>query len=311
MRCKFCGGEINLSVGRCISCSRPVDDTSDIRILHDLGALTEKYGLDPNAEKYAVPDEASPKEPLSQTTEATVSPRNLKAAAKPKIELQTYYELLGDNEPIAPSKEEPAPQPEPDIDALAVSEPSLERTEDAETPQAVDGAGDKISLKQRLIVLLDKADKLTEPVTERIRQWVESKMPKLNRARTSSKWERLAVAGIIAAAAILVVIIISAVIASIPASIKGEWKVSDEDAKSVFTVEFSGGEVTARVYNDDGEPNVYKKGTYTTQRQNGRDLLTIEYEDGTLAHLYYELHGKTGHFVNVDTGASDEYVLMD
>jgi len=310
MRCKYCGGEINLSVGRCIRCARSVDDTSDIRILHDLSALTEKYGLDPNAEKYTSAEETLKKESISQTTEAFVVPRDIKAAVKPKIELQTYYELLGDD------TEQHAPigtQPDTNISVIepaADNDPSHHNSNSEEAAADVFDEG-KVTLRQRVIDLLDKADKLTEPVTERIRLWVESKMPRMNRAQSSSKWERLAVGGVIIAAVVLIVVIISSIVASIPENIKGEWVVSDEDAQSVFTVEFSGGEVIARVYDDNGDSDIYRKGTYKIQRQNGRDLLTIEYEDGSLAHLYYELYGKTGHFVNVDTGASDKYTLVN
>ncbi len=310
MRCKYCGGEVNLSVGRCISCARPVDDTSDIRILHDLGALAEKYGLDPNAEKYTSAQETPQGEAISQATEAFVVPRDIKAAAKPKIELQTYYELLGDD-----AEQRVASGTQPDTDAAAAeSDADDEPSQSSNSEEiAADDVSDskKLPLRQRVMEMLDRADKLTEPVTERIRLWVESKMPRMNRAQSSSKWERLAVGGAIIAAVVLLIVIISSIVASIPENIKGEWIVSDEDAKSVFTVVFSGGNVTARVYDDNGDPYIYKKGTYKIQRQNGRDLLTIEYEDGSLAHLYYELYGKTGHFTNVDTGASDKYTLMD
>jgi len=110
---------------------------------------------------------------------------------------------------------------------------------------------------------------------------------------------------------VLVIVIISAIIASIPDSIDGEWRIGEENAQSLFTVEFSDGEVVARVYDENGEEHIYKTGTYDTSRKNGRDLLTIEYDDGGLSHLYYEIDGGTGEFVNVDTGKTDRYERID
>ncbi len=307
MRCKYCGGEINLSVGRCIGCARPVDDTSDIRILHDLGSLTEKYGLDPNAEKYDSQDNHRQGSVIDQRTEAETLHRDLKKAAKPGIRLQTYYELLGDED----AGETAAPDPEPSGNEAPDAENDSAADDSPEGGEGDTGKGILSEIRQKVAGLLDRADRLTQPVTERLRLWVESRMPRLNRARSSSKWERLALAGAGLTAVVLVIVVISAIAASIPESIRGEWIVSDEGDKSVFTVEFSRKEVVARVYGDDGEAYIYRKGTYTTQRQNGRDLLTIEYEDGSLAHLYYELDGREGSFVNVDTGTSDRYILMD
>lgn len=303
MQCKYCGGEINLSVGRCIGCGRSVDDTADIRILHDLSALAEKYGLDPDSEKYDHAEQKPEPENIDQRTEAQILPKDFKSAVKPGIELQTYYDLLGEQD----SEASPVPETEPEEMPEVHEEESEEISGDdgAQTP------ADQNSLRGKIENILDRVDSFSAPVTEQVRQWYNAKMPQLNRAKSSSKWERLAVTGLMLLAGMLVVVIVMMIIASIPSSISGEWRVSDENARNMFTVEFSGGEVTARVYGEDGEAHVYKKGTYDTSRKNGRDLLTIVYEDGSLSHLYYEISGRTGEFVNVDTGSSDTYRRVD
>lgn len=321
MRCKYCGGEINLSVGRCIGCGRSVDNTADIRILHDLDALAEKYGLDPASDKYDAVVEMEEKNVLDQRTSAGPAPFDLKAAVVPGIGLETYYELLGDGmqyqqdsgqtdiyvmvpeEGTDDADETPA---EELSDGSAAETPE---TSDEETQEADDGFF--ADVRHRIELLLDRVDDFTAPVTERVREWYSAKMPQLNRAKSSSKWERLAVVGIIAAVLVLVVVIISSIVASIPSDISGEWRVGDENARNLFTVEFSGGEVIARVYDDSGEAHIYKTGVYDISRKNGRDLLTIEYDDGGLSHLYYDIKGRTGEFVNVDTGGSDRYERID
>ncbi len=303
MQCKYCGGEVNLSVGRCVGCGRFVDDTADVRILHDLGSLAEKYGLDPDSEKYSVPEERPVEQPqvMEQRTSAETMPRDVKAAFSPGIELQTYYQLLGDEEP---------PSADPAEETADEENPAAENSDSEETSAEPEKTQGMDAVRQKVEELLDKVDAVTTPVTERVRQWYNAKMPELNRAKSSSKWERLAVVGIIIAAAAVLVVIISMIVSSIPTSVNGEWRVSDEDAINMFTVEFSGGEVTARVYGEDGEAHIYKKGTYDTSRRNGRNLLTIEYEDGSLSHLYYEITGRAGEFVNVDTGSSDTYLRV-
>ena len=312
MRCKYCGGEINLSVYRCIGCGRAVDDTADVRILHDLNTLVEKYGLDPGSDKYDVVMERGDDFFLDQRTSADPLPLDLKSAVVPGIKLETYYELMGEgmNYDSDPEQAEIMVGNTDNEDAteVIISDQSDGDTEN--TSEAVNSE-EPVGLRKRLEMILDRIDELTSPVTEKVRVWYNSKMPQLNRAKSSSKWERLAVVGIIAAAAVLVVVMISAIIASIPESIDGEWRIGEENAQSLFTVEFSDGEVIARVYDENGEEHIYKTGTYDTSRKNGRDLLTIEYDDGGLSHLYYEIDGGTGEFVNVDTGKTDSYERID
>lgn len=307
MRCKYCGGEINLSVGRCVTCGRGVDATSDIRILHDLGDIAQSYGLDPNEDKYDIDIRTVPEAPDSdQRTSARLLPPDLKQAKKPNIQLSTYYELLGDDETEQYSADEylkeNAGQPEKDDTAEAA--PSVEETSEVSAAEEEPKAA---GLRVRVESLLNRVDELTAPLTEKVRQWYSAKMPKMNRAQSSSRAERLVVIGVAAAAVIAVAVLISSIISAIPASITGEWQVSGDDEQRLFTVEFSGGEVVARVYDEDGEPHIYKRGTYSTSRSSGHDLLTILYEDGKLSNLYYKINGRTGEFTNVGTGDSETY----
>lgn len=290
MRCKYCGGEINLSVGRCVSCGRGVDATSDIRILHDLGSIAEQYGLDPDQEKYNnSPAAQDSSQPLEQRTSAGPMPLGINDAKKPGIELSTYYELLGSGGPEESDQ--------PDDPAVVLERLDADTGDDPRSEW----------LFGRFGSLLDKLDQLTRPLTERMRSWFDAKMPQMKRAKSNSKLERLMLVGITAAIAVVILLLCSFIISSIPASLSGEWQVSADDAAQLFTVEFSRGEITALVYDDAGEAHVYKRGTYSTSRSNGRDLLTIVYEDGSLSHLYYTITGRTGEFVNVDTGRSDQY----
>ena len=325
MRCKYCGGEINLSVGRCIGCARSVDDTADIRILHDLDALAEKYGLDPGSEKYDTLVEREKTAVLDQRTSADPLPLDIKAAAVPGIGLDTYYELLGDGMQYQQESEQteiyvevPEDKGADSADCVQAESPQTKTDDMRETGNAgligriTDAVGAFFAdLRRRAELLLDKVDEFTAPVTERVRGWYSARMPQLNRAISSSKWERLVVVGVIAAVLVLVVVLISSIAASIPSSIDGEWRIGDENAQNLFTVEFSDGEVVARVYDDNGDAHIYKTGVYDTSRKNGRDLLTIEYDDGGLSHLYYEIRGRNGEFINVDTGSSDRYVRID
>ncbi len=307
MRCKYCGGEINLSVDRCIGCGRQVDETVDLRLLHDLDALVEKYGLDPDSQRYDVVMEMDEPAVLEQRTSAEPAPMDLRDAVVPGIRLETYYELLGDGmqyevESLQAQSSDDASEDSPaDGDDVPAEEAAA-----AEDSVVAESEG-PLSLRQRAEQLLDKVDEFTAPYTERVREWYNTKMPQLNRAQSSSKWERLAVVGIVAAVLVILVSVISSIISSIPENISGEWRIGEENAQSMVTVEFSGGEVIARVYDDSGEPHIYKTGVYDTSRKNGRDLLTIEYDDGGLSHLYYEINGKSGEFINVDTGTSDSY----
>lgn len=321
MRCKYCGGEINLSVGRCIGCGSPVDDTADIRILHDLEALTEKYGLDPEDIKYSAGEAVGGYTILDQRTSAGPAPFDLKTAVVPGIKLETYYQLLGDGMQYGDAEEQTEilirheDMQEERTLLLAADDAEQQETEEtdsaADTVSAAEEGAPPAGLVQRAERFLDRLDELTAPITERIREWYNAKMPRMNRAQSSSKWERLAVVGAAAAAFVLVIVVISLIISSIPDSVKGEWRVGDENAESLFTVEFTGSEVIARVYDPEGEEHIYKTGTYDVSRKNGMDLLTITYDDGGLSHLYYKIDGRTGEFVNVDTGSSDRYERID
>lgn len=320
MRCKYCGGEINLSVSRCVSCGRGVDATSDIRILHDLDSVAKEYGLDPNQSKYDLPpSELESGPPLEQRTSAELVPPKLSELKNTGIPLSTYYELLGcDGEEAATedavgsktaASDAGDSAPDDDLRDSGGEPAQAGETDDPEAGEMQEEYSE--GLRGKIELLLDRLDRQTEPVTERLRTWYNSKMPQLNRAQSSSKWERLALMGILATIVFVVVVLISLIVSSIPSSISGEWMVSEEGSTSLLTVEFSRGDVTVRVYDEAGEPHVYKHGTYETRRSNGHDLLTVTYEDGSISHLYYEINGITGEFTNVDTGSSDRYLRVD
>lgn len=327
MRCKYCGGEINLSVGRCIACGQPVDAASDVRILHNLGALAEEYGLDPSDEKYSQPIKTE-SIPIDQRTSSGPAPLDLNSAKKPGIQLSTYYELLGEDSSEVPDEHAPSSAVQEDEGKVSESDESLRQDDDTHESDSSEDTTQRVTLignvsediknigvmqfaRVKVSEWADKLDRVTAPITEKIRQWINAKMPQMHRAQSSSKLERLAVIGGLLIALVLVIAIISSIVASIPESISGEWLVSGENSQSMFTVEFRRGEVTAFVYDADGEPHVYRKGTYSVSRRNGHDLLTIEYEDGSKSHLYYEIDGRYGDFSNVDTGMSDRYKRID
>lgn len=306
MLCKWCGGEVNLSVGRCIRCGRAIDETADIRIVHDIETLAKNYNINIDAD---APENADDRyDTVAKVT--GVSPViDVKTAKKPKIELSTYLELLGEKKAEDDAE-----------DMEQTDDREDEATPEDETPQERDGfvsvlLGKTDVLAEKTKSFLGrsakKLDGVTSPFIEKIRKWYHTKVPELNRAQSSPVWERLAIIGVLLGAVALVVTVVVLIISAIPESVKGEWRISPDGAQSMFTVDFQpNGEVVAYAYTD-GTAHVYMRGEYSTDRSNGHDLLTIIYEDGSESHLYYELHGETGVFTNVDSNRSDTYVRMD
>lgn len=92
--------------------------------------------------------------------------------------------------------------------------------------------------------------------------------------------------------------------------ITGQWVVSyDINDKPNIVMEFTpGGNAIVSVKSEDGW-HVHKQGKYKTQRKNGHDMLTITYEDGTVSRLYYEIEGRSGTFINVETNTEVVYDL--
>ena len=94
-------------------------------------------------------------------------------------------------------------------------------------------------------------------------------------------------------------------------SITGKWIVSyDVNNRPDVIMEFRpGGGAAISVRSEDGW-HIHKQGKYKTKRQNGHDLLTISYEDGTVSRLYYIIEGKKGTFINVETNVKVTYDLQ-
>ena len=94
-------------------------------------------------------------------------------------------------------------------------------------------------------------------------------------------------------------------------SINGKWIVSyDVNHRPDVIMEFRpGGGAAISVKSEDGW-HIHKQGRYKTRRQNGHDLLTISYEDGTVSRLYYVIEGKKGTFINVETNVQVSYDLQ-
>ncbi len=113
-------------------------------------------------------------------------------------------------------------------------------------------------------------------------------------------------------AAVLVLVISAFVLLHILRSddINGEWIISTDTAGNPnIVMEFKpGGSAIISVKSEDGW-HVHKKGTYKTRRQNGRNMLVIQYDDGDVKRLYYVIEGDTGTFNNVDTNTKNVYKL--
>lgn len=307
MRCKYCGGEINLSVGKCVRCGRSVDETSNIRIVHDLEALADSYGIKTDAlpeQPAAARESDAAWHELAREKNAGAVPQNLpdvKAAKKPTIGLSTYMELLGEQE-----NEQPVEPP--------VSEQTeAAKDEQPQEPEQPVAPGDTLLGKARRLAskAAHRLDGLTKPYTERVRGWYHTKVPELSRAESRPMWERLAVVGGALVVLVIIIMIIASVVSAIPNSVVGEWRVSEPGAEQLFTVSFErGGAMKAFVYEGD-TAHLYKSGEYDTSRKNGRNMLTITLDDGSISHLYYEVNGESGTFTNVDTGREKTYLRLD
>ena len=136
--------------------------------------------------------------------------------------------------------------------------------------------------------------------------WVIGKyhtiVPRRSYARSTPLGERLAV--LAAAIAVIAVIAVGTtlIVEAIPARITGRWQVSDG-----LVMEFtSGGEAILWV-SQGAEEKAYQRGTYELARSDGRNLLTIRYEDGLTRRLYYIIEGDVGYFTNVDTNMEAQY----
>lgn len=282
MRCPKCGGEVNLTVCRCIVCGSYVDETDELRIARSVSELTESYDF-LDEEKY---EDKEPAPALfsgygikrgSQNNEPQAT-YTLAQAKKPNIELDEYMELIGDNE--QPKKEEPQ----------------------EELPQSgVLGAVGKV---------YDKIEKTVSPQLEKVVDAYHEHVPQLKRAKTSSRKEKLTALIVIVASLILIMIIGVYVSTLIPPNIKGEWLIEETGSGDMLTVEFTGGgDVIARIYSN-GEEHIYREGEYKTRKKNGYNMLIIDYDDGEESRLYYTVTDDGCSFTNVDSNESADYIKL-
>lgn len=315
MQCKICGGEVNLAVGRCVRCGRPIDSAGGSKIFSDIDELVENYGIEIEDSNAGKKEEFVPMLFSTDAVSAVVSAEKLtkevpeeepEHTPEANINLETYLSRLEVTARNIPKYMPPAPQIAEDKPPAQPEQPieaEAEPAADNETPAAQDDADaeqEEESIWKRGFMWVDKR---IAPATDKVMSVYRAKFPTYNRVAHSPIKERVAVVGVFLACVAVLVIAVSLILSSIAASVTGEWTVADE-----LTVEFtSGGKVISRVWSD-GQPHVEREGTYTTRRSNGRNLLTITYEDGTVRNLYYTVDGDTGTFTNVDTNLEDIYI---
>lgn len=282
MRCPKCGGEVNLTVCRCIVCGSYVDETDELKIVHSVAELTDSYDfLD---EQNYVDSEPAPalfngvgiKRGGEQ--EDPVVPYTIAQAKKPTIELEEYMQLIGEeNEQPKEQKEEKLPE------------------------TGVIGAVGKA---------YDKIEKAISPQLEKVVGAYREYVPQLKRAKTSDRKDKLTAFIAIVCAVILIIVIGVYVSTLIPPSIKGEWLVEETGSGDMLTVEFTGGgDVIARIYSN-GEEHIYREGEYTTRKRNGYNMLIIDYNDGEESRLYYTVTDTGCSFTNVDSNESADYIKL-
>lgn len=152
--------------------------------------------------------------------------------------------------------------------------------------------------------LLARADAILAPFADRILEKYYAKMPKMNRAKDSRDLDRMVIYAIALGILVLIVVVVLVIILSQSPAIVGRWTAGTQDVQSdSLTFEFtSKGEVNVYVKALEGEL-LYKSGSYSTRRDDGRNLLEIRYSDGSVSTLYYEIDGKEGEFTNAQSGA--------
>ena len=290
MLCEKCGGEINISAGRCIKCGEYLDDGSAIRVLRGINELAEEY-----ADKSEVQEEEVPELLSRGTFVRTEQVQENKPEIKyngPSLGMSEYMRLMGE------SVEENTGA-ETDGQDISEDEPTAEAQTDETLP--------KLLQKGAVASVYEKADKLFSPISKRVLEAYHKRVPELKRVQHNSIWERIAVmVGCVALIAVIVMAVIW-ISSSIAPSVKGEWLIREMSDGEQLTWEFTaGGEVYVRAY-ENGESYVYQTGEYKKQRKNSHNMLTITYEDGKVTRLYYEIDKDTGTFTNVDSNKTAVY----
>lgn len=165
----------------------------------------------------------------------------------------------------------------------------------------------------RLGKIYNGFDRRTAPFLDKLLEkfyYVKFKDMRRRKADDAAEKRRLrrhvwSVCGVLLAVAVCAFLFIGSLFSE---PINGKWIVSyDVSGAPNILMEFKpGGGASISVKSEDGW-HIHRQGRYRTQRKNGHDMLTITYEDGSVARLYYEIDGKTGTFINVDTNMETQY----
>ena len=325
MQCSFCGGEVNLSVGRCTKCGRMIDETSGIRLTRDIHELAERYGIkdeeEIQAEEEALPHLLHVKKNRAAEEETTPEDTGIVHSQGPTLGRGDYERLLSADEDIREDEDRPSYE---DIRAererLRAEQPSAfdniwgkaykfikEKSAAALDKLGVSGMGDRVKKRLRGSRAAETAKSVWSLTGERLVTLYNEKFPELKRVRRSTLKQRIFAGIAIFVLAAAAVVLFVSLASSIAPGIKGEWLITETGRGERLTWEFTGtGKVIVRTYTD-GEPHVYRTGTYKKRRRNDHNMLTITYEDGTVTRLYYEVSRGTGTFTNVDSNRTAQY----
>ena len=112
MQCSFCGGEVNLSVGRCTKCGRMIDETSGIRLTRDIHELAERYGIkdeeEIQAEEEALPHLLHVKKNRAEEEETAPEDTGIVHSQGPTLGRGDYERLLSADEDIREDEDRPS-----------------------------------------------------------------------------------------------------------------------------------------------------------------------------------------------------------
>ena len=315
MQCSFCGGEVNLSIGRCTKCGRWLDESSDVRIVRNVEELAKEYNIMSPEEKAqeaaTLPALLVTKPPKEEFTEADDISAGLVRSEGPLLGRDDYERLMGvtleqgiaaENGENTADAEQTHEQEQPEYDTperqLVSSEDPLFILIVATVRGAVKGFFGAIVDKLKHI--MRRVDAKLSGRLDKVLALYHKKVPQLKRAKQSTLTQRIILGAVMLVAAIGLVFAISAIAS-------GEWLITETGDGEQLTWEFTGsGKVTVRTYRDD-VAHVYSTGTYKKKRQNEHNMLTITYEDGSTTRLYYDIHRRTGTFTNVDSNRTAEY----
>lgn len=313
MQCEFCGGEVNLSIGRCTKCGRWVDASSDVRLTYDLGELAELYGIKSEEEKQeeieALPELLKPNPNRREEKEEPPRDTGIVYSQGPTLGREDYELLLEgeeDNPGQTGGQEDDVP-----VRRQAVKAPFSERVTEGfkngikKLLKAISRKLDEKGLRETSGYMLIK--KAWSMSGEKLITLYNEKFPALKRVRQSTLKQKIIAAVLIAVFIIGIAALMISLAASIAPGVRGEWLITETGMGEKLTWEFTGtGKVIVRTYGSDGA-HIYRTGTYKKKRRNDHNMLTITYEDGTVTRLYYEISRGVGTFTNVDSNRTAQY----